>query len=553
MVLSKLFEQIVLLSIEGSVLAIFILFIKAILRKKLSAKFHYYIWFVLILRLIIPFNFQNSLSMFNFASRYQQTFDLQATVEQSIPNITASQQNANTIPKNTVSKDDNNSSVKTQDIGFNFQTAALIWIAGVLAILLYIISVNILLFIRLKKYPQCENKDVIEVFENSRSKLKVASRISIIHDSNLKSPAVYGLIRPKILISEDIIQRLTPEELNFVFLHEITHIKRKDLLVNIAVMLTQVIYWFNPVIWYSLYQMKQDCEMACDATAIAVLNSEEIKKYGNTIINMLQILSESHWIPGTLGFASKYNTRRIIMISLFKKTSIMWAVPALTITLLVGCSSLSKPTNVSTTSTKNLNEVTDAANDSKASTKDDVPSTSVTSDTDSGNNSGSSVQEEDASQQALLTNIKDLANQGKIINCEFPVKSITIEDVEKKWGNPDKTDWVPKAKGNYATYSKHNVVFGFNKGEQIFEARSFESELGKISMPMVKKAFGSPVYDVKSNGQEIIGYTAGELYKIEFVFPEPTSSNSNPLLDHYLVLYPRGTVNSMADDPGRQW
>ncbi|WP_042330695.1 DUF4309 domain-containing protein [Desulfosporosinus orientis] len=64
---------------------------------------------------------------------------------------------------------------------------------------------------------------------------------------------------------------------------------------------------------------------------------------------------------------------------------------------------------------------------------------------------------------------------------------------------------------------------------------------------------GTLAYDVKDNGQEIIGYTAGSEFKVEMVFTQPTSANPNPVMDHYNILYPRGTVNSMADDPGRQW
>jgi len=153
----------------------------------------------------------------------------------------------------------------------------------------------------------------------------------------------------------------------------------------------------------------------------------------------------------------------------------------------------------------------------------------------------------------LLLNMKVLAEQGRVINSTFPVKTTVIEDVKSQWGEPDKTDWVAAAKGNYATYSKQAMVFGFNKGSQIFEARSFDKQLQKLSLTKTIEVYGTPAYDVKVNGEEIIGYTAGQEYKIEFVFPIPTSINPNPMMDHYLVLYPRGTVNSMADDPGREW
>ncbi len=219
------------------------------------------------------------------------------------------------------------------------------------------------------------------------------------------------------------------------------------------------------------------------------------------------------------------------MISSFRKVAIIFAVPALILTTMVGCSSISKPVN-------------------KSTTPSDVKTPSEKDNSSSGNTTTSLRND---SQKTLLTNITQLAKQGKVINSEFPAKTTVIETVEKKLGKPDKTDWVPKSKGNYATFSKYNLVFGFNKGSQIFEVRSFDDSLGKISLSMVKTTFGTPTYDVKSNGQEIIGYVASQEYKLLLVFPIPSNVNTDPLMDHYSVLYPKGTVNSMADDPGREW
>lgn len=235
------------------------------------------------------------------------------------------------------------------------------------------------------------------------------------------------------------------------------------------------------------------------------------------------------------------------MFSLFNKNSIKWSILALSLTFIAGCSSINKPLNHNS----NKNEASDSTN-AKQDEIIDKDSLNNNNMTDYGNNSSQQIKQNN-SQKALLDSIKNLAKEGKIINCDFQAKSTVIEDVEKKWGKADKTDWVPKAKGNYATYSKYNVVFGFNKGSQIFEVRSFDSSLKKISLSMVKKAFGTPEYDVKSNGEEIIGYKVGQEFKILFVFPQPTKDNNDPLMDHYSVLYPKGTVNNMADDPGRQW
>lgn len=551
MSLTKVFEQVVLLSIMGSIFAIFILLIKTILRQKLSAKIHYYIWFLLILKLIVPLNFQSGLSQFNFISFEQQKINISSIVEQNFSSITDLKSNDNKIQDKNVTNNYRNSTEVYDRMGFDFKIGALIWIIGIIVILLYIIFVNIILSIRIKKLARCQRQDINEILDECKLRLKVSSKICLVYDEKLKSPAVYGVIRPKILISKQIIDKLSSKELKFVFLHEISHIKRKDLIVNMFITIIMVIYWFNPLVWYSLYQFKQDCEIACDATALDVLSMKEVKEYGQTIINMIEVLSEQNLISGALGFSSKYNRRRIIMISLFSKRSITWSVLALSLTLIVGCSSITKSLNDNKNSDLNKNEVSDSGK-VKQNEVIDKSSSSDEIITDSKDNLNQQIKQNN-SQNALLDSIRGLAKQGKIINCNFPAKSTVIEDIEKKWGKADKTDWVPKAKGTYVTYSKYNVVFGFNKGSQVFEVRSFDNRLKQISLSMVKNTFGTPEYNVKYNGEEIIGYTMGQEFKILFVFSQPTKGDNNPLMDHYSVLYPRGTVNNMADDPGRQW
>jgi len=216
----------------------------------------------------------------------------------------------------------------------------------------------------------------------------------------------------------------------------------------------------------------------------------------------------------------------MIMKALSKKVFRSSLIMLLALMLLAGCSGRTQPRS---TNPVNNNSISKNNTSSKPSPKP----------TDS--------------RKTLLSNMMNLAREGKVIDCEYPVKTTVIDDIEKKWGQPDKKDWVPAAKGTYVTYSKRHLAFGFNKGEQIFETRSSDSQLGKITLSLAKQVYGTPDHDVKSNGEEIMGYRAGEEYKMLLVFPQAAGKNTNPALDHYSVLYPKGTVNMMADDPGREW
>lgn len=334
----------------GSILVIGILLIKNILRQRLSAKFHYYIWFLLLLRLLIPLNVESPISVLYFIPHSSQN-NIADVAKQNLSNSQIS--NISSINNNADFKLEysNNSSTS---LGFNFETFSLMWLIGVSGISLYVIAINILFWAKLKNYSECDRQDIIVLLEQCKLRLKINLKVPIIYYKHLKSPMLYGIIHPKILISSEIVSSLSEEELKFVFMHELAHIKRMDLLVNAVSMLIQAIYWFNPIIWYSIHKMKQDCEISCDATVLTALSLDENKKYGHTIIKLMKIISERYWIPGTIGFANKYNKRRIIMITLFKKSSIKWtcvAVIFLTI-LLGGCLSL----NISNSKNKNFIE-----------------------------------------------------------------------------------------------------------------------------------------------------------------------------------------------------
>lgn len=215
---------------------------------------------------------------------------------------------------------------------------------------------------------------------------------------------------------------------------------------------------------------------------------------------------------------------------------------------MIGCSSKNDLLSDTINSDKSQNEDSATFNEDENAFVDKSFANNNTETTKSENN----VKNEN-SQKILLDSITKLAKQGKIINSDFPVKYTNIQDVEVKLGKADTSDFVSEAKGRYYTFSKDNVAFGCNKGEQVFEARSFDSNLVELSLSTVKKVLGEPAYISKYDDEQIIGYTTGTEFKILFVFKQSKNGENDLMLDHYSVLYPKGTVNNMADDPGREW
>ncbi len=150
----------------------------------------------------------------------------------------------------------------------------------------------------------------------------------------------------------------------------------------------------------------------------------------------------------------------------------------------------------------------------------------------------------------LVWQIFQKARQGKIINCEFPVETTVIDTVKKEWGNPTHENYIAAAKGTYATYTKQKVTFGYNKGSQIFDVRCQDNILQQVTMSKVKEVLGPPDNTHHYTTEDMLVYQVNEKYQLLFIFPKVAEQNSEPVLSHYNVFYPRGTVNSMAGDPG---
>lgn len=147
----------------------------------------------------------------------------------------------------------------------------------------------------------------------------------------------------------------------------------------------------------------------------------------------------------------------------------------------------------------------------------------------------------------LIEYIKNESKKGFNICCNNIKLGDNISDVIDIYGQATNHNYVHDAKGVYYTYKENSMTFGCNKGEQIFEIRSYDDKLKNLSLSDINEYFGMPDYENKtSKGEKVIGYKVSDLYKLLFVFDDKT-------LDHYSVFYPEITANYMADDPGRQW
>ena len=88
------------------------------------------------------------------------------------------------------------------------------------------------------------------------------------------SPAVCGLFRPVILLPRILAEQLSAAQLRAVLLHEAFHLRRKDVWVNCAQALFQIVYWWHPLLWVANARIRRLREEAVDDAVMLALSGE---------------------------------------------------------------------------------------------------------------------------------------------------------------------------------------------------------------------------------------------------------------------------------------
>lgn len=107
------------------------------------------------------------------------------------------------------------------------------------------------------------------------------------------SPAVVGLLRPRLALPEDFAMRFEAQEQHLILAHEAVHARRRDGLWNALAVGLCVLQWFNPLAWWALRRFQRDQELACDAAALAALPTEQRRPYWDALLKAHELSPSS--------------------------------------------------------------------------------------------------------------------------------------------------------------------------------------------------------------------------------------------------------------------
>ena len=77
-------------------------------------------------------------------------------------------------------------------------------------------------------------------------------------------PGVAGFLKPVLVLPALLFHRLSPEQLDAILAHELSHVRRRDNFFAAVHMAVEAIFWFHPLVWWIGSRMVEERELACD-------------------------------------------------------------------------------------------------------------------------------------------------------------------------------------------------------------------------------------------------------------------------------------------------
>lgn len=177
----------------------------------------------------------------------------------------------------------------------------LVWLLGMLTMLLRFLG-GLAYVQRLKHthiYPLGSNWNTR--LQDMTQRLRVSRPVQLAESALVKTPLVIGYLKPVILLPFGTVAGLSPEQVEAILAHELAHIYRQDYLLNIGQALVEILFFFNPAVWWISDYVRIERENCCDDQAIALCGNP--LTYARALANLQIIPVKTPRL--TMAFAGK--------------------------------------------------------------------------------------------------------------------------------------------------------------------------------------------------------------------------------------------------------
>lgn len=271
-----IFKTVLILSLFGFGITALLLLLKPITAKKLPARWQYCVWVVVLLSMVLP--------------AYKLIPKKEAQKLSIVPRNQAAQ--TETQPQEEVKPDTviiYEPPIEYREVKLSptiqirlFDLIAYIWSAGTVIFLLVVMISYFRFWCRKRKNAVriSDNK----IFSDVKKELHIQKNIRLKASSDIGSPMLVGVLFPTVYIP---CRDIPDNNMRMVLLHELTHYKRKDLLIKWLAVLVNAIHWFNPLCYLACAALSEACEVSCDMSVTKNMSEDEQKLYMQTILDLV--------------------------------------------------------------------------------------------------------------------------------------------------------------------------------------------------------------------------------------------------------------------------
>lgn len=331
------------LSLSGSLMIILLFFFRHLWKDKISRQWQYYIWLIVIARLLLPFTPETNLmgKIFPIVDHMIFQTDSSSQEQGHMPVI----QNGNAFGMNYNGQEQIKPLIKTADsqpiqdiITLLANNVWLVWLVITLVLLIRKITIY-QSFVHYVKAGQIPVSDIelLDRLSVLADQARMKKPVELCVNPLISSPLLIGFFRPCIVLpSTDISEKA----FQYTVWHELTHYRRRDMFYKWLVQATVCLHWFNPLVSVMSREISKACEFSCDEAIIAKLDDNSIQEYGKTLLDtMIKCGNYKESLASvTLNESKEMLKERLGAIMNFKKKSKLVSACSVMLTAALLCS-----------------------------------------------------------------------------------------------------------------------------------------------------------------------------------------------------------------------
>lgn len=148
------------------------------------------------------------------------------------------------------------------------QRLTLMWLGGAAAVLGLMVLLHVRLLLRIRRDAVPASAEVATILRKACDLAHIRRMPRLICTDAIRAPSLFGVLRPAILLPKAVAENEKPAGLQLIFLHELAHMKRWDLVSQIIASLAIALHWYNPAVWWAGRRLRAEAEMAADSHAL---------------------------------------------------------------------------------------------------------------------------------------------------------------------------------------------------------------------------------------------------------------------------------------------